>query len=1020
MKPVKLRIQAFGPFAGQEEIDFSKLGKQPLFLINGPTGAGKSSILDAICFALYAHTTGAERDPQQMRCDHSDPSLLCEVTLDFSLGDKTYRISRSPIQEVAKSKGEGTTIKAAVARVWLLDGSAEGQLLVSKSVGEATRLITQLIGLGLDQFRQVMVLPQGKFRELLLADSANREAIFSQLFETHIYKKIENSLREQASSIKQAVAHHDSKVRGILEGADLASKEALDAELSALAPELNNAKALKDSAQSALQAKQRQVEEAITVNQQFTALASKEEALSATLSKQSEVDSQKAKLVQAKKAQDIHHLYANKLSASETFASAHSQYESAKKELSKTKQEHTLAQTAYNEAKAKASDIDKLKAQQNELQRFTTQLNELTEASLVLKQAQSKAAHSQSALAEKKQSIDDLKQELKTLEKQSVVQAQSLEALASKEQALSSLREKQSLRGQMAKLQKDIESQNKSIDEQQEKLTQAADLYAQSKTNAATTELEWHQGQAAILAKELKGNHPCPVCGSKAHPQPATLQHDASLVTKEQVEHARNQENKSRDSMQAIKDELATSMNKKDILQSTHADICERLGDYASMAEQAFNKHYEDIQQAVTNLVALKAAKSTTDKRISAIKLTLEQSDEALLSLEASANSSNNLLITAKTTVEQLRAQIPQEYQSGNELTEKILDVSATIEALNEALVKAEKRFSSKQSAHDQAIATEKALLEGLLSQERLRKKADENWQKALENSDFQNVEAFLNARLDDNTQTALTKAIEEHKSKLDSLHAVIKTLSQSLKGKSKADLTLLEEQLNEHKTVYNNHDKVWRELDARQTSLNAVNEKLRQAAKENEALNKQYSVIGTLDKVANGNTGNRISLQRFVLSVLLDDVLIQASQRLHKMSNGRYQLTRKEDKSKGRGASGLELEVQDGDTGKPRSVATLSGGESFMAALALALGVSDVVQSYAGGIRLDTLFIDEGFGSLDSESLDAAIRVLIDLQASGRMIGIISHVSELKEQMAKRIDVVSTRYGSSINTISS
>ena len=177
--------------------------------------------------------------------------------------------------------------------------------------------------------------------------------------------------------------------------------------------------------------------------------------------------------------------------------------------------------------------------------------------------------------------------------------------------------------------------------------------------------------------------------------------------------------------------------------------------------------------------------------------------------------------------------------------------------------------------------------------------------------------------------------------------------------------------------------------------------------------------MFGTLSDVANGATGNKISLQRFVLSVLLDDVLIQASHRLNIMSKGRYQLVRKEDRAKGNKASGLELEVEDGDTGKPRSVATLSGGESFMAALSLALGLSDVVQSYAGGIKLDTLFIDEGFGSLDIESLDGAIRVLIDLQASGRMIGIISHVTELKEQMANRIDVLGSRLGSSIKIVS-
>jgi exonuclease SbcC len=232
---------------------------------------------------------------------------------------------------------------------------------------------------------------------------------------------------------------------------------------------------------------------------------------------------------------------------------------------------------------------------------------------------------------------------------------------------------------------------------------------------------------------------------------------------------------------------------------------------------------------------------------------------------------------------------------------------------------------------------------------------------------------------------------------------------------KAKPDVEVIEAKLAETTGVSTLADDAWRQLDARNNQLKEIQKKLDQAHKKNEALEAEYKVIGTLSEVANGQTGNKISLQRFVLSVLLDDVLIQASQRLVKMSKGRYQLVRKEDRAKGNKASGLELEVEDGYTGKTRSVATLSGGESFLAALSLALGLSDVVQSYAGGIKLDTLFIDEGFGSLDPESLDLAVRTLIDLQASGRTIGIISHVSELKDQMALRVDVISDRTGSRI-----
>jgi exonuclease SbcC len=284
--------------------------------------------------------------------------------------------------------------------------------------------------------------------------------------------------------------------------------------------------------------------------------------------------------------------------------------------------------------------------------------------------------------------------------------------------------------------------------------------------------------------------------------------------------------------------------------------------------------------------------------------------------------------------------------------------------------------------------------------------------------SPFELFELFHQSLIGEDEQQVLKEEIDNFRTALASLKGAVEQLRTDLAEQTQPDMDKLEFELTEKSDLFKSFDEIWRKLQERSNQLQAIKLKLAKAHEKNAELEAQYAVYGTLSEVANGQTGNKISLQRFVLSVLLDDVLIQASQRLYMMSNGRYQLVRKEDRAKGNKASGLDLEVEDGYTGKNRSVATLSGGESFMAALSLALGLSDVVQSYAGGIKLDTLFIDEGFGSLDPESLDLAIRTLIDLQASGRMIGIISHVSELKEQMALRIDVMSSKNGSSILTI--
>jgi exonuclease SbcC len=1019
MKPIKLSIQAFGPFAGKEEIDFRKLGSYPLFLINGPTGAGKSSILDAICFALYAHTTGAERDPQQMRCDHSDPSLPCEVSLEFSLGDKRYRIWRSPVQELPKKSGEGTTLKPGAAKLWLLDGSEEGVLLVSKSVSDATKQISTLIGLGLEQFRQVMVLPQGKFRELLMADSASREAIFSQLFETHIFKRIENSLKEQASSIRQAAAHHDSKVRGILEGANLNTEDELAVELNEISPRLQVAQSNRKDAQMLLQKTQTKKDETKALNQQFDELAQKKAALSATLSRKAEIDAKKLQLTHAVKAQSIHHLYDSQHDLAEKLSNARAVHLNSVALLSKARAEETQAKEHLHEAKTKALKIESLKAQQTELSRIATQKIALDEANIALDLASTEANKSALALEQKKNALKMLAAERTQKEERVLSHIKMLEDLSPKKQLLINLAEKRQIRAQLAEVEDRQNKINKVIISQQVLIAETTALYSQAKTNATQTELAWHQGQAALLAKELAQDQACPVCGSKEHPKPASMQNSEVLTSKEQVDKTRDHESTCRENMQAAKNKLLASTNKQESLQASFVDLSSRLGEYAVLPITELASQQSKLQSEVDSLESLKTEKAREDKRIAEIKAIQEQDTLALEALDADATRTNNLMVGAKATSQQLRSQIPAEYLEQSHLEQSLKNLQLEIEGLSKRLQAAEQEWTQKQSTLDQAIATEKAQLNQLDAQEALYKNADLVWQQTLNNSEFTSDEHFLDLRLNDKTRAEITLTIEQYEVELNSLLAVVAQLSASLKDKENTNIGLIEETLTEHTLKFETADQIWRDLDTRHQHLNSVKDKLSKAALENEALNKQYEVIGTLDKVANGNTGNKISLQRFVLSVLLDDVLIQATQRLHIMSSGRYQLLRKVDRAKGGKASGLELEVQDGDTGKSRSVATLSGGESFMAALSLALGVSDVVQSYAGGIRLDTLFIDEGFGSLDTESLDAAIKVLIDLQATGRMIGIISHVSELKEQMAKRIDVVSSKLGSSISTIS-
>ncbi|WP_262965890.1 AAA family ATPase [Methylobacter psychrophilus] len=1018
MKPLTLTLQAFGPFAGSEGIDFTRLGQNPLFLINGPTGAGKSSILDAICFALYGQTTGAEREPSQMRCDHADPNILTQVTLDFKLGEKYYRIRRLPTQDRPKSRGEGTTTQQAEAQLWQLDDTEDGVLIVAKSVNDATDEIRKRIGLDVEQFRQVMVLPQGKFRDLLMADSKEREKIFSQLFQTSIYKRIEDQLRTQASAIKQAVEQHQNQIKGILQSADVNSEAEIGEELERIVPELLTAQINKDQAHEQQVLAVNTKEQAQALKQRFDNLKSKEVELAEKVAFEPEITAKQDKLNNALNAQKIHPLYKAHKEKNAALQKLNANIAANAQLLELATEEKIISENASIEAKTAYTCVDALKKQQIELTQYQERVAELSQAQDILATRKKTFDASKAGFDSQIITQQSLSNELANNNTKIDEIAIELEALAPKQIELEAYRLKLGNR-------KALEAKRTQHQQLEKNASRLLDVFEAKKTSfdliqkqVRQTELAWHSGQAALLAKELKIGESCPVCGSKEHPAPANSLNDEALVTKQQVDDARSKENSERDHLQTAKDaydgaNLEVVGNQKDITQLEQQ--LEQLSDQ-SLDEvlQTFNEKDTEVK----NLLKKQTKQKEIALRITEIKKLLIGMAETISALEIKVNFDNEQAILARANVEQLEKHIPELYRDPLALTKAITELVSKITILTDTANKTQADFDQKRSNLDRAASSHEGLGKQLSEFQLECNEAEKGWNDALMQSPFELFEVFHQSLIGEDEQQVLKDEIDNFRTALASLKGAVEQLRTDLAEQSQPDMDKLELELTEKSNLFKSFDDIWRKLQERSNQLQAIKLKLAKAHEKNAELDAQYAVYGTLSEVANGQTGNKISLQRFVLSVLLDDVLIQASQRLNMMSNGRYQLVRKEDRAKGNKASGLDLEVEDGYTGKNRSVATLSGGESFMAALSLALGLSDVVQSYAGGIKLDTLFIDEGFGSLDPESLDLAIRTLIDLQASGRMIGIISHVSELKEQMALRIDVMSSKSGSSILTI--
>lgn len=1017
MRPVNLTMQAFGPFAGRAEIDFRQLGRNPLFLINGPTGAGKSSILDAICFALYGQTTGAEREGAQMRCDHSDVSVLTEVILEFELGDKRYLIRRVPQQERSKSRGEGTTVQSPEAVLKELDGSEEGRLLVSKSVSEANDRIKQLMGLGVEQFRQVMVLPQGKFRELLMADSKEREAIFSQLFETHIYKQIENRLKEKAGNISREVAAHESEIKGILQSADVSSETQLEEELTRSKEEAASAKVRKETSEAAVKLAQKAKDEADALVKRFDSLSVKQREKISKLTSASEIDSKKVHLDRSEKAQAIYHLYASQLAEASKFTALADQRKSASEALSAAREAQLSAATEKAMATEAALALDGLKQSKAELDRWEKVNHDLIHAQGVFTKAQAESQQSEAAFLQKKAVLEQLDAEMKEKVTLSDQLSRNLVPYTNMKVAHQALKQRVEEGKKRDQLRERIENGRAKVGQAEKDHQVSLSDWEKAKTHTLKTEMRWHAGQANLLARQLVDGEPCPVCGSAEHPEPARGGEE-QIVSKQDVEEARSAEAQWLRALEEKRETLAKYSSHLEVLRSQLSEVESNLGTDALKTLEQISEAYHAASQ---NIIALESNQSQLQEithRMHQLRVEQSESKSALSHLEAKSNEDKRLATVAHSRLAQLEEQVPAKYRVPGALHTELMGLSKQIEEIDLRLKSAEAAFQAKQSTLDSASSIEKTLSDQMRGQKILAEESRALWLKNLEESAFTDEANFVSARLDETQQHALKLAVDTYRTEMDSLNAVIKELEKELEAKHKPDLAALDSVLSDAINHFTKADDGWRGVEARVQQLSALQQKLHRTHEKSRSLAQQYAVMGTLSEVAGGTSGHKISLQRFVLSVLLEDVVIQASQRLHLMSKGRYQLVRKEDRAKGNKASGLELEVEDGYTGKTRSVATLSGGESFMAALSLALGLSDVVQSYAGGIKLDTLFIDEGFGSLDSESLDAAIQVLIDLQSSGRMIGIISHVAELKEQMALRIDVRSGSAGSFVSTV--
>lgn len=999
-----ITMTAFGPYAARQEVDFAKLKGRNFFLIHGPTGAGKTTILDAMCYALYGATSGNQRTGETMRSDYAGPDLPTEVIFDFAIGERQYRVLRRPRQEVLKDRGKGTKVDNGSAALYRLDDNRqETALLADRHVTEE---VEKLLGFKGDQFRQVVLLPQGDFRKLLLAGSKERQDIMQMLFRTELYRSIEDKLRDKYGALKEQGQQMLSQIQYVLSSAQAANREELVqyVEINRQAHQLAEgetaaAKRQIDQAQAAL-TQGRLDQERLTERQAAQDKLKQEEQLIPV------VEQKRHELGKAKLAAGLLDLETN-LRLVET------EYKEVEQKAADYRLKASSARVAYDNALA----LLKKEEQRKEAAAKKIYLDSLADKAEALTAAIKQAASSeQAAVSCKKQHLEAAK-ELSGIESSLAEAGLQYEQL--KAEAAQAGMRKAELEKRLRERDERNKLENNRLKEKQcrerlDKLTvryeQKQEQYIGARTMLTNLQQAWHQGQAAILAADLCNGHPCPVCGATSHPEKARpagdLPNESDIkAQQERCDKVGQEKDSAFQAVHACKSEVDALLQliaaAEQELQELAAKSLDRFAQAVAEAQNAYTKSELSANQAL--LMKAQIEKLTAQlKQLTVQVSTAEEQYRQAFSKEQAD----------KAIVNERQNALPLEYRSEHNLLQARQSAAKELQELEKRLADAQQAAESAGNNIASVNATLNSLSEQCKSQSEKAALLRQQFGERMIQAGFAVLEDYLAARKTPATIGELEKRIADFDQRLAAARERCLRAEANAAAITAANVPLLEAQLaasNDQYGVVIRRSNQLAELVKQQEKWLADLQHLEQ---EQASVHGKYQIMASLFEIASGkDTG--VTFERFVLGALLDEVALAANARLKSMSRNRYMLQRKMSRDDKRTLSGLDLEVYDNYTGFARQANTLSGGETFLASLSLALGLADVVQAYAGGIHLDTIFVDEGFGTLDPETLDFAIKALLELQQGGRLVGIISHVPELKERIDARLEISLTGRGS-------
>ena len=997
MKPHQLRLEAFGPYAEATAIDFDSLSDEGLFLIHGSTGAGKTFLLDALCFALYGEVSG-DRSVRSLKSDHAAPAAVPRVQLEFSCGGARYRVERCPAYTAPKARGQGFTEKAAQAVLWRLNGS-EAEPIASRTT-EVSREVEQLVGLTGPQFRQVILLPQGRFAEVLRARAEEREALLKTLFDTVRFEQAGFWLDDRAKAARQELAEQSRSLEQLQRQAEQTWRAFAPphepGETTEPQPEPLNLAELQEGIAAVVAAAAQQLQQsstALEAAQQAKAMADRQAdrwdrraSAAATLAdleaKQPLVDDYRQRLQRAEKAETLR-------ASLDAEAAARLELQQLQERLSSQLRSTIRARDAARALPQELVLLDlmampaletlgharnALAARRAEVTALSRQAQEAAQARSAAEQAGRLANAAGDSLSKGRVALEASQQQLQSAGEAWRQACTARDQLAGLQQAARAAADRAdasaALTAAQARLHEAIAAQNR------------ADAQGNA-AQAALLELRQRQiaGMAARLADGLTAGAPCPVCGSRAHPAPA--QPSEAAVADAAIQAAERELSSANAAARRTASDRAT-------VEAELRGLQEKAGpaaDDPAAARQAAQQASETLNRA-SRLAAeadrLQQAIATQERELQTLQSSLQAAaTEQALQTRAASEA------TARATA--LHAAINAELGEGIDPQTVLTGFTALEEALK-GLAQGAEASGGASTRLEQASAR--------LSQE-------------LAGTDFNDGAAVRAALKEERWRLELKERIAQVERQLIEVRALLGSADLADLPPQRPDTAAAEAAMAAADAARTAAVERHSEARTARHEIDRLAAEHRQAATALQTAQQRASLLSAVADRCLGRSTPYISLQRWVLSAYLDEICRYANQRLELMTSGRYQLRLSDEGGRGGRNAGLGLRVLDAYTGEEREVSSLSGGETFQASLALALGVADAVQAHSGGVHLDALFIDEGFGSLDPDSLQLAMDELDRLRDGGRMIGVISHVGALKERIRAGIAISSGERGS-------